>query len=310
MGSGKEAPVDRDYATGRRGSNAGTITAISTVEHPEVTPKVEFRVNGTLMASVTTPVGNEFRWSWATAGDGPRVLNVTQYDSVGARAWDQHTVSVNNLGPATTWKNPTNGATVTDPITLKASASDYYAVNRVEFYVDTVDGYPEGQDTTPDSGTSDYTWLWDPCCVGTGSHTLTALAYDDNNALRKSTSVAISVTVATDPQVMITTPTNGQNISGDYIVMSSASSASSTISKVEYFVDSALKSSPTTSPYSWRWPTSQYSNGQHLLAAIAYRASDGKTAMNSIMVTTSNGGGGWGYWLLSGRSARRMWARS
>jgi len=244
------------------------------------------------MASVTTPVGNEFRWSWATAGDGPRVLNVTQYDSVGARAWDQHTVSVNNLGPATTWKNPTNGATVTDPITLKASASDYYAVNRVEFYVDTVDGYPEGQDTTPDSGTSDYTWLWDPCCVGTGSHTLTALAYDDNNALRKSTSVAISVTVATDPQVMITTPTNGQNISGDYIVMSSASSASSTISKVEYFVDSALKSSPTTSPYSWRWPTSQYSNGQHLLAAIAYRASDGKTAMNSIMVTTSNGGGG------------------
>src|SRR5207249_6525433 len=149
------------------GAYAGTVAAIATVEHPEITSKVEFRVNGTLMASVATPVGNEFRWNWATAGDGPRVLNVTQYDSAGARAWDQHTVSVNNLGPATTWKNPTNNATVTDRITLKASASDYYAVNRVEFYVDTVDGYPDGQDTTPDPGTSDYTWLWDPCCIGT-----------------------------------------------------------------------------------------------------------------------------------------------
>ena len=273
---------------------AGTITAVATVLHPEITTKVEFRVNGSVTATVMSPVGNEFRWNWATSGDGPRVLNVTQFDSAGARAWDQHTVSVNNLGPSTTWKNPTNGATVTDRITLKASATDYYGINRVEFYAHAVDGFPEGSATVPNPGTNDYTWTWDPCCVGSGTHTLTALSYDNNNALRKSTSVAISVTVATDPQVAITAPTNGQTISGDFIVTSSASSASSTISKVEYYVDNALKASPTTSPYSWRWPTAQYSNGQHLLAAIAYRSSDGKTATNSITVTTSNGGGGGG----------------
>jgi len=54
----------------------GTVTAIATVEHPDITTKVEFRVNDTLIGTVDSPVGNEYRLSWTTSGDGPRLLNV------------------------------------------------------------------------------------------------------------------------------------------------------------------------------------------------------------------------------------------
>src|SRR5437879_4527156 len=95
---------------------AGTINAVATVLHPDITAKVEFRVNGTLMATITTPVGNAYPWSWTTTGDGVRILNVTQYDTAGGKAWDQISVNVNNLGPAVTWKNPASDADETATI--------------------------------------------------------------------------------------------------------------------------------------------------------------------------------------------------
>ncbi len=58
----------------------GLVPVVAVVGSPEATAKVEFRVDGILQATVTTPVGSEYRWTWDTTGLGDRrsTLNVTQ----------------------------------------------------------------------------------------------------------------------------------------------------------------------------------------------------------------------------------------
>lgn len=85
------------------------------------------------------------------------------------------TVDITFEGPDTTpptvdITSPTDGATVSDTITIEASASDNVAVDYVEFYVD---GSLLGTDTT-----SPYQASLDTTTLSDGSHSITAKAYD------------------------------------------------------------------------------------------------------------------------------------
>ena len=269
---------------------AGTINAVATVLHPDITAKVEFRVNGTLMATITTPVGNAYPWSWTTTGDGVRILNVTQYDTAGGKAWDQISVNVNNLGPAVTWKNPASDATVTATITVKVTATDYYGVQKVGYYVDNV---LQQYVTTPIAGTHDYAISWGTDGWMNGVHTIKAVAYD-LGALQQTTTSTRNVTSSNDPAVHLTAPTAWSTVKLIRTVAANASSTASSISKVEFYLDGGLVSTDTSSPYSWSWDTTGSTDDQHSLTAKAYRVSDGKSASSTITVTVYNGGGGGG----------------
>lgn len=85
------------------------------------------------------------------------------------------------------------------------------------------------------------------------------------------------------PYVSITSPSNGDTISGIVNIQASATDDDG-IAKVEFYVDNELKNTDSTSPYKWVWDTTSYSSGVHTIKAKAFDTIN-QTAEDSIQVT-------------------------
>jgi beta-lactamase superfamily II metal-dependent hydrolase len=100
----------------------------------------------------------------------------------------------------------------------------------------------------------------------------------------------------TPPTTSITAPLAGATVSGTTTVTASASDNVG-VTKVEFYLDGVLKSTDTTSPYSWSWDTTTATNGSHSLTSKAYDAALNVGTSTSVNVTVSNGVpvniGGW-----------------
>ena len=92
----------------------------------------------------------------------------------------------------------------------------------------------------------------------------------------------------TAPTTSITAPANGATVSGTTTVSASASDNVG-VTKVEFYLDGALKSTDTTSPYSWSWGTTGTPNGTHSLTSKAYDAALNVGTSAAVSVTVSNG---------------------
>jgi Bacterial Ig domain len=92
---------------------------------------------------------------------------------------------------------------------------------------------------------------------------------------------------ATPPTVSITSPANGATVVGTVAINATASDNIG-VSKVEFFVDGALKSTDTTSPYSYSWDSSSVANGSHSLTAKAWDAALNNTTSTAVSVTVNN----------------------
>ncbi|HET8772319.1 MAG TPA: Ig-like domain-containing protein, partial [Thermoanaerobaculia bacterium] len=95
----------------------------------------------------------------------------------------------------------------------------------------------------------------------------------------------------TPPTTSITAPSNGATVSGTTNVTASASDNVG-VTRVEFFLDGALQSTDTSSPYAWSWSTTGASNGAHALTSKAFDAANNSTTSAAVNVTVSNGGGG------------------
>jgi hypothetical protein len=91
----------------------------------------------------------------------------------------------------------------------------------------------------------------------------------------------------TAPTVSITAPTNGATVVGTISINATASDNVG-VTKVEFYVDGALKSTDTTSPYSYSWDSSSVANGSHSLTAKAYDAANNIGTSSAISVTVNN----------------------
>jgi hypothetical protein len=94
-------------------------------------------------------------------------------------------------------------------------------------------------------------------------------------------------TDTTAPTVSVTSPTNGATVSGTTTIAASASDNVG-VTKVDFYVDSVLKGTDTSSPYSYSWGTTTYSNGAHSIYAKAYDAAGNNKQSTTISVTVSN----------------------
>jgi hypothetical protein len=92
------------------------------------------------------------------------------------------------------------------------------------------------------------------------------------------------------PSVSITNPADGATVSGTVSVTASASDNVG-VTQVRFYVDGSLKTTDTSSPYSYSWDTTGYSDDSHTVQAVAYDAA-GNYASDTHTVTVSNGGGG------------------
>jgi len=92
----------------------------------------------------------------------------------------------------------------------------------------------------------------------------------------------------TAPTVSITAPSNGATVSGSSVQINATASDNVGVTKVEFFIDGSLKSTDTSSPYSYTWNTTTSSNGSHTLQAKAYDAANNIGTSASVSVTVSN----------------------
>jgi Bacterial Ig domain len=92
------------------------------------------------------------------------------------------------------------------------------------------------------------------------------------------------------PTVSITAPASGATVSGTVSVTANASDNVG-VTKVEFYLDGALTSTDTTSPYSWSWDTTAVANGSHSLTAKAYDAALNVGTSTAVSVTVNNPSG-------------------
>jgi len=196
----------------------------------------------------------------------------------------------NSLWSAPIWVTQTNSSDTTPPtvsasesgasgtITLSASASDDVGVSLVEFYVDGV--LKASSNVAPYSATLNSTTL------ANGTHSLVAKAYDAAGNATSSTPVSFSISNVADTTAPSVTAseTGGSGT----ITLSATASDNVGVSKVEFYVDSALKGTDTTSPYSMTLDSTTLANGAHSLTAKAYDAANNSAVSTPVSFNISN----------------------
>jgi hypothetical protein len=89
------------------------------------------------------------------------------------------------------------------------------------------------------------------------------------------------------PTASITAPLAGATVSGTVAVNASASDNVG-VTKVEFYMDGTLRSTDTSSPYSWSWDTTAFANSSHSLVAKAYDAAGNVGTSTTVTVTVNN----------------------
>jgi chitodextrinase len=91
----------------------------------------------------------------------------------------------------------------------------------------------------------------------------------------------------TPPTVSLTSPSNNATVSS---IVSVAATASDNVgvTKVEFYLDGALKATDNATPFTWSWNTASSTNGSHTLSAKAYDAAGNSGVSTNVSVTVSN----------------------
>ena len=96
--------------------------------------------------------------------------------------------SVDTTAPVIAITTPQNNATVSGVVAVSAAASDNVGVTKVDFYLD---GVLQTSDTT-----APYGWSWDSTLAASGSHSLSAIAYDAAGNAGQSALVTVTLQLA------------------------------------------------------------------------------------------------------------------
>ncbi len=112
-------------------------------------------------------------------------------------------------------------------------------------------------------------------------------AYDDHDDLVFAVTPPAPDT--TPPTTSITAPAAGATVSGTTTVTATATDDVG-VTRVEFYVDGALKATDTAAPYTFAWDTTAYAAGSHGLATMAYDAAGNVGTSATVTVTVSNTG--------------------
>ena len=194
-----------------------------------------------------------------------------------------------------TMTSPDSGSTVSGTVPVSASVSiiGLITVRGVQFRLDGAN--LGGEDTN-----SPYSVSWNTTGSGNGSHTLTAVARDLLGVQYTSNPVTVTVSNAapppppppadtTPPTVRITSPSDGQTISGTVTVEASASDNVGVVG-VQFQLDGGNGGAEDRSaPYSISFDTTTTSDGSHTITAVARDAAGNRRTSAPVTVTVANG---------------------
>ncbi len=263
---------------------------------------VQFKLDGANLGAEDTSSPYSVSWNTTTTDNGSHTLTAVARDLLGVQySSGPVTVTVANSAPppppppadttppTVNITSPANGATISGPVTVTASAADNVGVVGVQFQLDGVNGGAEDR-TTP------YSISFDTTTTSDGSHTITAVARDA--AGNRTTSAPVTVTVAngppppsgdtTPPTVSITSPANGATISATVTVTASAADNVGVVG-VQFQLDGVNGGAEdTTAPYSISFDTTTTSDGSHTITAVARDAAGNHTTSAPVTVTVAN----------------------
>lgn len=126
-------------------------------------------------------------------------------------------------------------------------------------------------------------WVW------SGSKDIFTISYSLPSAIEQKTETAnVSYTIRPPipPEVSFTTLTNNATVSGIYIVGANATD-DKRVNRVEFWIDGVKEFTDYSSPYSWSWDTTNYSDGSHTVRVVAYD-DDEKSGYQQYSVTVRN----------------------
>jgi len=237
--------------------------------------RVEFRVDGTLLATDTTsPYGFTLNPSTLTAGS--HTLQATAVDNGSPALSTSASVNFNvsggggNTAPQVSLTSPTANQNFASgaAVPLAATASDPGTgggVVRVEFRVD---GTLVATDTS-----SPYSFS--ATGLANGNHSVTATAVDNGSPALSTTTAAVPFSIGTGntpPTVSLTSPTTNQSFAAGAAVPLAATAADpgtgGGVIRVEFRIDGALVGTDTTSPYSFS--ATSVAAGAHSATATAF----------------------------------------
>jgi len=169
---------------------------------------------------------------------------------------------------------PTNGQVYVEGQTVALSASGNWDVTNMSFYVD---GVLVGSTAVPP-----YTASW---TAVQGSHTLTAIAWDNFGQASTSAAVTITVNANMPPTVSLVAPTNSATyLRGQTVSLAATASDDVSVAGVTFTVDGILVGTDTVEPYTASWTATTV--GSHVLAAVA-QDDAGLMSTSTVTVTVA-----------------------
>ncbi|MFM7719005.1 MAG: Ig-like domain-containing protein [Actinomycetota bacterium] len=221
--------------------------------------------------STTSPYS--VSWNANAATYGSHTIYAVARDNAG-NASTAASVSVtraDGTAPTVRITNPTAGASVSGAVTLTATAADESGgsgVKEVEFFLD---GLSAGA-SLGTVATSPYSMAWNASSLGSGPHTIYAVARDNAGNASPATSISVTRPDTVAPSLAITSPGVGASISGTVTLASSASddAGGSGVKEVQYYLDGVSIGIATGAPsYALSWNASAATYGSHTITAVA-----------------------------------------
>ncbi len=237
-------------------------------------------------------------WNATVDGGAATSLGVTSSTPVGkltVSGASSHTIVVavggappgDTTAPVVALTTPADLATVSNTVTVAATATDAVGVVGVQFKLD---GVNLGAEVT--TGVADsYSLAWDTTGASNGTHTLTAVARDAASNSTTSSSRTVTVSNAVDvtaPGVTVAFPLAGTTLNGTVTVQATASDAGGVVG-VQFRLDGAnLGVQDTVTPFSTDWNTLSTTNTAHTLSAIATDIAGNTTNAVNVVVVVNN----------------------
>ncbi len=276
------APTVTFTAPAEGGTVSGTSVAISVTATDNVSvTRVEFYEGATRLGTDTAP---PYSYNWNTRGgpNGLLTLTAKAFDAAGNVGIAERMVTVDNdiTAPTVTLTSPSTGDTLTGTVTFMATASDDRAVSRVAFFV--------GSTQVGSDSSAPYSFSYNTRLQTNGDKVLTAKAYDAVNNV--GTSEPANVQFENDftpPAVVLTSPGEGDTLTGMVTFTATASDASG-VSRVAFFVGGTQVGSDNSAPYTFSYNTRLQANGAKVITAKAYDPLNNMGTSEPVNVTFDN----------------------
>jgi Zn-dependent metalloprotease len=272
----KPADTTAPAVSAKVAGTSGTLTFTATATDNVGVTRVDYWVNGALKGSATT-APYSFAFLSTALANGSHSLVAKASDAAGNVGTSATvTFAVSNDVTAPTVSTKVAGTSGT--LTFTATATDNVGVTRVDYYVD---GTLKGSATT-----SPYSFAFVSTALANGSHTLVAKAYDAAGNVGTSATLAFSLNNAKDT----TAPIVSAKVAGTSGTLTFTATATDNVgvTRVDYWVNGALKGSATTAPYSFAFLSTALANGSHSLVAKASDAAGNVGTSATVTFAVSN----------------------